>query len=53
MEPYAAFTRIDRDFNGFISSLNILNFLRDNNVYHITEADCYYIIKFFDSDEDG
>ena len=53
MEPYAAFTRIDRSLNGFISSLDILNFLRDNNVYHITEADYYYLIKFFDSDEDG
>jgi hypothetical protein len=31
-----------------------LNYLRDNGVARgVTEADCYYIIKFFDSDEDG
>ena len=53
MEPYAAFTRIDRGLDGFVSSMDLLNYLRDNNVYDITEADCYYLIKFFDSDEDG
>lgn len=33
--------------------MEILNFLRDNNVHDMTEADCYYMVKFFDSDEDG
>ena len=33
--------------------MEILNFLRDNSVHHATEAECYYIVKFFDSDEDG
>lgn len=33
--------------------MKILNFLRDNGVHNITEADCYYLVKFFDSDEDG
>ena len=27
--------------------------IRDNNVHDMTEADCYYLVKFFDSDEDG
>lgn len=31
-----------------------MNYLRDNGVARgVTESDCYYIIKFFDSDEDG
>ena len=25
----------------------------DNGVNDVTEADCYYVIKFFDADEDG
>ena len=33
--------------------MEILNFLRDNGINHITEADCYYLVKFFDADEDG
>jgi hypothetical protein len=53
MEPYALFTRIDRNIDGFISPMELLHFLRDNNVHNMTEADCYYIVKFFDADEDG
>lgn len=26
---------------------------RDNSVEEATEADCYYIVKYFDSDDDG
>ena len=33
--------------------MELLNYLRDNNVHDMTEADCYYLVKFFDSDEDG
>lgn len=33
--------------------MEILNFLRDNGIHNATEADCYYLVKFFDSDEDG
>ena len=53
MEPYALFTRIDRNADGFISPMELLHFLRDNNVHDMTEADCYYMVKFFDADEDG
>lgn len=53
MEPYSIFQRIDRSEDGFITSVELLNFLRDNQIYGVTEADCYYVVKFFDSDEDG
>lgn len=33
--------------------MEILNYLRDNGIHNFTEADCYYVVKFFDSDEDG
>lgn len=33
--------------------MEFLNFVRDNGIHHCTEADCYYLVKFFDSDEDG
>lgn len=53
MEPYSIFQRIDRGEDSFITSVEILNFLRDNGIHNITEADCYYLVKFFDSDVDG
>lgn len=53
MEPYSLFQRIDRGEDSFVTSVEILNFLRDNGIHNITEADCYYLVKFFDSDEDG
>lgn len=33
--------------------MEILNFLRDNGEHTVTEAECYFVVKFFDSDEDG
>lgn len=51
-EPYSAFQRIDRRRTGFIDSLDILNFLRDNDFTEETEADTYYLMKFFDVDDD-
>ena len=53
MEPYSLFQRLDRGEDSFISSMEILNYLRDNGVHNMYEADCYYLIKFFDSDLDG
>ena len=53
-EPYSAFCRIDRKSTGFITPRDILNFIRDNGLQKgLTEADCYYLVKFFDSDVDG
>jgi Ca2+-binding EF-hand superfamily protein len=51
--PESAFQRLDRDGNLYISSFEILTFLRDNGVYSVTEAECYRLVRFFDSDEDG
>lgn len=33
--------------------MELLDFMRDNSYYDTCEADCYYIVKFFDADEDG
>ena len=33
--------------------MDMVYFLRENGVTDIYEGDCYYLIKFFDSDEDG
>jgi Ca2+-binding EF-hand superfamily protein len=33
--------------------MDIVNFMRENGIMNTTEADFYFIIKFFDSDEDG
>ena len=52
-EPYQSFQRLDRDEEGFITPLNILNYLRENGITCYNEADCYYLVKFYDSDEDG
>lgn len=49
----AAFQRIDRDVNNHISSVEIQSFLRDNNVFGVSESECYRLVKFFDSDEDS
>lgn len=51
--PESAFQRLDRDGNIYISSYELLAFLRDNNLYNVSEAECYRLVKFFDSDEDG
>ena len=53
-EPYSAFQRLDRNESGFLSSKEFLNYIRDNGLAsNVTEADCYYLVKFFDSDLDG
>jgi Ca2+-binding EF-hand superfamily protein len=53
-EPYQAFMRLDRDQSGFLGPKKLLQFIRDNGLAKgVTEADCYYIVKYFDSDEDG
>lgn len=51
--PHSAFQRLDRDCNAFVSSLEILNFLRDHRNFTISESETYRLVKFFDSDEDG
>lgn len=48
----AAFERIDRDATGAITSIELVNFLRDNGIAHITEGEAYNLISFFDSNGD-
>lgn len=33
--------------------MELLHFLRDNGIDSANEADCYFMIKYFDSDSDG
>ena len=49
----SAFQRIDRDVNNYLSSFELQTYLRENNVYGISEAECFRLVKFFDSDEDS
>ena len=51
--PHAAFQRMDRDYSGSVSSREIVNFLRDNSVYHVSESEAYSLVQFFDSNGNG
>ena len=51
--PNSGFQRIDRNLSDFISSFELLNFLRDNQINHASEAELFQLVRFFDSDEDG
>ena len=51
--PHSAFQRFDRDCNAFVSSLEVLNFLRDQRNFTVQESETFRLVKFFDSDEDG
>jgi len=52
-DPYSAFCRIDRNQDGFVTPMELVSFFRDNGMMSVTEADCYYVLKFFDCDQDG
>ena len=47
-----AFNRIDSQQKGFINSLDLVQFFRDNSKI-IPEADTYMLINAFDSNNDG
>jgi hypothetical protein len=51
-EPYAAFRRLDRRRNGFLSAEDIARFLRDNQV-DVAIADAAFYINANDNDQDG
>ena len=51
--PNAAFQRMDRDYSGSVSSREIVNFLRDNSVYHVSESEAHSLVQFFDSNGNG
>lgn len=64
-EPYATFVRLDRNNNGYLTANDIFlqltdtnadsthNFLRENGFDDLTLEDWEYLVKYFDSDEDG
>jgi hypothetical protein len=33
--------------------MSFVNFFRDCGIMDVTESACYYVVKFFDADEDG
>lgn len=47
---HSAFERLDRDASNWLSTKEIINFLRDNSVFHVTDSEAFNLIKFFDSD---
>ena len=47
---HAAFERVDRDCSASVSSIELVAFLRDNGVHHVSEGEAYELVKFFDSD---
>lgn len=51
--PRSAFSRIDRNSSGSVSNLEICSFLRDNGVHHVSEAEAYNLVVFFDSNGNG
>jgi Ca2+-binding EF-hand superfamily protein len=51
--PHSAFQRLDRDYSANIGSNEVINFVRDNSVYHILEGEAYALIQFFDSNGSG
>lgn len=51
--PLSLFERIDRDSNGTINSTEIVDFLRNNQVYHVNDSEAYSLVQFFDNDGNG
>lgn len=51
-EPYAAFRRIDRSRKGYITAIDVLEFLLSND-HRFNEIECNYYIRHYDRDGDG
>jgi hypothetical protein len=51
--PHSAFQRLDRDGSNFITARELLNYMRDHRNFTVSETECYRLVKFFDSDDDG
>ena len=47
-----AFCRIDRNQRQKIDTMDLIEFFRENNLV-VSEADCYMLVKQFDSNADG
>ena len=42
--PLSLFERIDRDSNGVLSSSELINFLRANQVFHVNDNEAYSLV---------
>src|SRR4051794_36183605 len=51
-EPYAAFRRIDRQRKGFVTNVDLWEFIQEHE-YPFSKEDCYSFINRYDLDEDG
>jgi Ca2+-binding EF-hand superfamily protein len=40
---------MDRDCNGSVTNIEIVNFLRDNGVSHVSDSEAYNLVIFFDN----
>jgi Ca2+-binding EF-hand superfamily protein len=47
-----AFCRIDRNQRQKIDTMDLMDFFRDNSLI-VSEADCYMLVRQFDSNLDG
>ena len=47
-----AFCRLDKDRKQQINTMDLLDFFRQNGLI-VSEADCYMLVKQFDSNGDG
>ena len=45
--------RMDRDAKGYLLAADLHAFLHENGAAYTTEADCEFVLKFFDSDMDA
>ena len=36
-----------------VTACELLNYLRDHRNFTVSETECYRLVKFFDSDDDG
>jgi Ca2+-binding EF-hand superfamily protein len=48
--PRAAFQRVDRNASGTVDSIELVNYLNSNGIYHVSESEAYNLVSFFDSD---
>jgi hypothetical protein len=50
-DPFSCFQRIDKSLKGHLRSEDFIIFLVENKKcdYEISELECFYMIKFFDS----
>ena len=51
--PQSAFQRFDRSSNNYLTSFDVLNFLRSQGNSSISESETHRLIKFYDSEELG